>query len=93
MTDFKTLENKDNYLLNRKEIKIVIQADKNPSFNEALLIFNKEFKADPEATVIKNVKGKFGRDTFLLTAFVYKTKEDKEKFEPKAKVKKAAPGA
>lgn len=89
----KILEDKHNSLLNRKEIKIIAEAEKNPSYDEALAIVVKEIKSESENIVIKNVKGKFGRDTFLISAFIYKTKEDKEKFEPKPKQKKAAPGA
>ena len=84
----KLIEDKNNGLLNRKEVKMIVEAGKNPSYDEALVIVSKEVKAEPDCIVIKNVKGKFGRDTFLVAAFVYKTKEDKEKFEPKKKEKK-----
>ncbi len=84
----KIIEDKENFMLNRREIKMVVEASKNPSYDEALVIISNHFKASPENVVVNNVKGKFGRDTFLVSGFIYKTKEDKEKFEPKAKVKK-----
>lgn len=84
----KIIEDRHNILLNRKEAKLIVEASKNPSYDEALVIVAKEMKAEPECVVIKNVKGKFGRNTFLVSAFVYKTKEDREQFEPKKKVKK-----
>jgi len=87
------LQDKDNFLMNRKELKLIVEAAKNPSYPEAEAIIVEKFKTQPENIAIKQVKGKFGRDTFLISAFIYKTKEDKEKFEPKLKVKKAAPGA
>ncbi len=74
--------------MNRKELKVVVESAKNPSFDEALVLVAGKFKASPENIVVKKVKGKFGRDTFLIEANIYKTKEDKEKFEPKKKVKK-----
>lgn len=86
----KVLSNKENILLNRNEVKIIVEAEKNPSYDEALVMLTKEFKAVPEAIAIHQVKGKFGRRTFLISAFVYKSQEDKEKFEPKKKEKKKA---
>jgi len=82
------LEQKENHLLNRKEIKIIVEAEKNPNYNEASEMIVKEFKGDKENIVVKLVRGKFGRGTFLISGFIYKSKEDKEKFEPKKKVKK-----
>lgn len=82
------LEEKKNFLINRKEIKVIVKAEKNPNREEASSILEKEFKADKENIVVKGVKGKFGRNTFLISAFIYDSKEDKEKFEPKEKEKK-----
>lgn len=84
----RVLEEKENFLTNRKEIKIIAEADKNPTFQEAENLIVKEFKSDKENIVVKGVKGKFGRNTFLISAFIYKSKEDKEMFEPKVKGKK-----
>jgi ribosomal protein S24E len=88
----KKLEEKNNTVLRRKEVKFVVESGKNPTFEDMAEVAAKEFKADKEAIVIKKIKGKFGRDTFLITAFAYDSKEDKEKTEKKKKVKKA-PGA
>jgi len=85
----KIIEEKDNFLMNRKEVKVVVEAGKNPSYDEALNLISEKFKIVPELVVIKSVKGKFGRNTFLISAFIYKSKEDKERFERKKKEKKA----
>ncbi len=79
------LEDKENFLMNRREMRVVVEAEKNPSYEQATNMISQEFKADKENIVIKQVKGKFGRNTFLISAFIYKTKEDKERFEPKKK--------
>lgn len=84
------LEEKTNALLARKEIKAIVEAIKNPSIEEAATLIASHFKAEKDNIAIKIVKGKFGRNTFLINAFVYKSKEDKEKIEPKKKVKKGA---
>ena len=84
------LEDKNNFLTNRRELNFLLESDKTPSYSESLVILEKEFKINPENSVIKAVKGKFGRSKFFISAFVYNSKEDKEKFEPKPKLKKAA---
>ncbi len=82
------IEDKENFLLNRKEIKIVVEAEKTPSLEEALNIVSENFKAEKDLIVINQVKGKFGRNTFLISAFIYKNKEDKDKLEGVKKKKK-----
>lgn len=72
-----------NSLFKRREIEAILESEKIPSYEEAKSIIEKEFKADKEQIVIKNVKGKFGRKAFLIKAKIYDTKEDKEKIEPK----------
>lgn len=87
----KILEEKDNPLLNRKEVKIIIEAGKNPSLQEACKSVAEKFKSPEDLVAIKGVKGKFGRNTFLISANIYNKKEDKDILEKK-KEKKAAPG-
>lgn len=84
----KIVQNKNNFLLNRHEVKIIAEAGKNPTYDEAAGIIAGEMKADVENIAVKLVRGKFGRNTFLIEAFIYKNKEDKEKTEPKKKEKK-----
>ena len=83
------IEEKENFLTNRKEVKFIVKAEKCLNYDEALGIIAEKFKSAPELVVVKQVKGKFGRNTFLISAFIYKTKEDKEMFERKKKEKKA----
>ena len=82
-----TVEDNNNFLTNRREVKIIVEAEKNPSFEEASDLIVKEFKADKELVVVSGIKGKFGRNTFLIQAVIYKSKEDKENFEGKKEVK------
>jgi ribosomal protein S24E len=82
------LEDKENFLLNRREVKVIVEADKNPTYEEALNLLIEKFKVAGDTVAIRQVKGKFGRNTFLISAFIYKSKEDKEMFEPKKKEKK-----
>jgi len=88
----KTLEDKQNVLLKRREVKIIVEAGKNPSMQEASKAIAENFKTAEENVAIKEIKGKFGMKTFLISANVYNNKEDKEKIEPKKKAKKGAEG-
>lgn len=83
----KILEDKNNELLNRREIKIIFPSQKNPSFAEAIKLVGDHFKTAEDLITVREIQGKFGRGTFLITSRIYKTKEEKENLEKK-KVKK-----
>ncbi len=83
----KVIEDKDNSLLKRREIKIIVEAEKNPSMQEASKLVSENFKTQEENIAVKQIKGKFGRNTFLITANIYYAKEDKEKTESEVKQK------
>ncbi|MFH1431319.1 MAG: hypothetical protein ABIG37_02520 [Nanoarchaeota archaeon] len=82
------IENKDNFLLKRNEVKLKVEQLVNPSYEEAVKLIEENFKAEKDNIVIKSIKGRFGTNSFVISAFIYKTKEDKEIFEPKKKEKK-----
>ncbi|MBS3091706.1 hypothetical protein J4217_04660 [Candidatus Pacearchaeota archaeon] len=84
----KAIKDTQNTLLKRREVKFLIESSGNPGFDKAKELVIKDFKAPEETIVVNNVKGKFGRDTFLVDAFIYESKEQKDKIEPKPKVKK-----
>ncbi len=79
---------KNNLLLNRQELELIIEADITPSKQETAKFIADETKKPEDLIVIKNIKSKFGRKTFLIIAFVYDNKEDLEKIEGKPKQKK-----
>jgi len=85
---FKILEDKNNFLLKRKEILGKIEAEKTPSFEEAKEQISQEMKAGKELVVIKKIDGGFGSKNFSVKAFVYSSKDDLEKIERKPKAKK-----
>ncbi|MBU3913806.1 MAG: hypothetical protein KKB21_04705 [Nanoarchaeota archaeon] len=86
----KVLEEKENILLNRTEVKIVVEADKNPSIPEAAKIAAEKFKSSDDLVAVKSIRGKFGRNTFLIVANIYKSKDNLDLVEPKPKLKAAA---
>ena len=89
----KIMKDLQNKLLNRREVQVVMESSSNPGFEGAKKIIGDNFKAKEEMIAVKKVKGKFGRDTFLVDAFIYDSVRDKERIEPKVKVKKSAEGA
>jgi len=78
-----------NDLLKRREVEVVVKADSNPGFENVAKEIAKKFKSSEDTIAVRNVKSKFGRNTFLIDASIYESVEDKEKIEPKPKVKKA----
>lgn len=79
-----------NALLKRKEILFTIESDANPGFNASRKSLADKMKVSEDTIAVKYVKNNFGEHTFTVEAFVYDTKEDKERIEPKVKPKKGA---
>jgi len=83
----KVVEDKRNEFFGRQELKIIVDAEQNPSFEESTKIVASHTKKDESLIAIKGVKGKFGRRTFLIKTYVYDSQEDKDKVEPKKEAK------
>ena len=77
-----------NDLLKRREVKLLMEADKNPGIANASKDIAGQFKVNENVVVVRTVGSRFGRGTFLLDAFVYDSEADKVKTEPKKKAKK-----
>jgi len=84
-TNFRTYKEP---FIEKEEVKMILFQESNPSFQEASKLIAEHAKKSEDAVVIKAVKGKFGRKSFLIDAYVYHTKEDKESIEPKKKLRK-----
>jgi ribosomal protein S24E len=78
-----TIKDFRNDLLKRREVQIIIEAVGNPGIAEGRKQILEKFKSDEDKVVVRNVKGKFGRATFMIDAFIYDSKEDKAKVELK----------
>ena len=83
-----TIKNFRNELLKRNEVKVVVTAEKNPGLANAGKMIAEQFKSKEENVVVKELKSKFGRDSFLIDAFIYDSQEQKNRIEPKKKEKK-----
>jgi len=93
MNTMNTIKDFRNDLLKRRELKLVVNAGKNPGFADAMKNVADKFKAKEENIVVREVKSKFGRDTFLIDAYIYDSAEAKVNTEPKKRIKKKEGGA
>ncbi len=85
MKNMKILTQKENPLFNRKEIEVSIETLVAPKISDAEAFIAKEFSSQQENVKIKKVKGRFGSNSFIISASIYSSKEDKDKIEPKSK--------
>jgi ribosomal protein S24E len=79
-----------NEIFKRNEINAVVESEKNLSFDEARKIFVEETKKPEENIDLYNVKGNFGSNSFVISANVYDSKEDKDKAEQKTQKQRKA---
>jgi len=89
MEKFKIIEEKENPLFRRKEIKASMDSEVSPSEAEVLKNLSEKFSAPAENIKIKKISGKFGSKNFTITANIYSSLKDKELTEPKSKKKGA----
>lgn len=79
-----------NELFKRKEISVILEADKNPNFSEIKKKLSEKFSKPEDAIDVYNIKGKFGRKTFLIKAYIYDSKNYFEKAVQKTKKQREA---
>ena len=67
-----------NDLFKRNEVEIEISAEKNPTFDEAKKMLAEQMKKPTENINVSGIKGHFGSNLFVISAYVYDSKEDLE---------------
>lgn len=85
MENFKIIDEKENPLFNRKEVRASIEADITPSNADIVKLISEKFSTQPENIKIKKIEGSFGLNNFIIIANIYNSKEDKESIERKSK--------
>ena len=68
-----------NDMFKRQEVSLVLEAEKNPGFNECRKLISEKFSKPEENVDVYGIQGKFGKNTFLIKAYVYDSKEDLQK--------------
>lgn len=81
-------KNTRNELMKRQEISFLILDKKNPGFEEMKKKISGEMKKPEECIDVYNVEGKFGRDSFLVKAYIYDSKKELEAIKTLSKTKK-----
>lgn len=76
-----------NSLLGRREIIVVVEAEKNPGIEAVKEMITGELKVDKELVVVKKLEGHYGKSVFDVEAFIYNTKDEMKMVEPKSKKK------
>lgn len=77
-----------NDLLKRKEVILTMESTTNPGKETVTNEIVKVMKTDVKEIVLRTIKNNFGTHKYVIEAFVYDSKEDLDKIEPKKKAKK-----
>lgn len=85
MENFNILEQKQNPLFKRKEIKFILKANVTPSHAIARKIIAEKFSIPEENIRLKNILGKFGSKSFTISANIYESEQDKLNIEGQSK--------
>lgn len=78
-----------NPLLHRIEALVELEHASNPGIVQATKLVSEAFKVSEEVVVVKALRSRYGRSSFLIEAFVYSSPEMRAQVEPKVKEKKA----
>ena len=81
----KILQEKDNRLFNRKEVKAALISEITPSRTHILELFSRQFSVPAEHIKIKKIKGNFGTKDFSIEANIYSSDKEKHGIELKKK--------
>jgi len=79
-----------NNLLKRRELKLAIESPSNPGFENTKKTISEKFKTEVDNIAVKSLINNFGTNEFMIEAFIYDSKDHKDKIEPKIKPKKKA---
>ena len=85
MENFKIVSEKTNILFERKEIQATLNSESTPSKEDVKKFLIKELSIPEDVLKLENIKGRFGSNEFIITAKVYKTREDRNSIEQKTK--------
>ena len=76
-----------NKLLNRREVEMELESESNPGLARCKTDIAKHFKADENLVVIKRLLSHFGRNHFVVEAYIYKDEENMKAVEAPVKKK------
>ncbi|MEK6889364.1 MAG: hypothetical protein AABW80_04630 [Nanoarchaeota archaeon] len=77
-----------NKLLNRKEVELELESESNPGIAKCRADIAKHFKSEENLVVIKRLLSHFGKNNFVVEAYIYKDEANMKAVEMPAKKKK-----
>ena len=77
MENFNIIEERENVLFKRKEIKFSVDSEVTPSHADVRKIISEKFSTPEENIRIKTILGKFGSKNFTISTNVYTSEQDK----------------
>lgn len=90
MENFKVLNERENPLFNRREIRFAVNSKASPTYEKIKEFVSERFSSPKEFIKINKAGGRFGSNEFIIDINIYKTKKDFERVEGKPKEKKSA---
>ena len=69
---------KRNDILKRLELSLELESEINPNFSDVKKQLAEQFSKPEENINVSSIKGSFGRNSFLIKAVIYDSKEDLE---------------
>jgi ribosomal protein S24E len=79
------IQEKENPIFERKEVKVLVNNDSTPSHKDTEEFISKEFSIKPETFKIKEISGRFGSKDFKISVNIYPSKEKLQDVEVKTK--------
>lgn len=87
MEKFKIIEERENPLFRRKEIRVSIDSEVSPNRSEILNFISEKFSVPADNILVRKINGKFGSKNFTISANLYSSREEKENTEIMSKSK------
>ena len=81
----KVILEKENPLFSRKEVQLEVEQQITPSTDEAKDVLVKQFGVDKDLIRIRAIRSRFGTSVFVISADLYKSKEDFNRIVKKTK--------
>jgi ribosomal protein S24E len=86
----KTIHESRNELLKRKEFVVEITLASNPGSAHATKLISDHYKVAEDVVIVKKLRNVYGSHSLMINAFIYDSKEAKDKIEPRKKEKRVA---
>ena len=90
--EIKIIKEQKNALFDRKEIIAEVHLKYPPKNNEVIQALSEKYSVPSEALRVLKIKGNFGGNNFTITANIYPSEKERNKYEKLTKKEKTAEG-